>query len=215
MTEKANGFQSVTDYVGSYFNDVEESSPFYDAIMWAVGTGIAQGASETMFDPNSYSSRGQTVFYLWRAVGSPQVVRSPSQIEPEWLPPETGDTAQNSASEISFTDVKESDEYYQAILWASQNGITNGTSSTTFEPDARVTRGQAQTFLYRLAASPEATGENPFMDVEAGRYYYQAILWAVQNGIARGTTEMTFEPNGTLTKAQILTFIYRYAVESN
>ena len=112
--------------------------------------------------------------------------------------------------ENPFSDVAENSPYYYAILWAVQSGITNGITDTTFGPDVIVTRAQSQTFLYRWAGEPEIEGSTPFSDVAAGTYYYDSVRWSVQNRITNGITENIFEPDGTLSKAQILTFLYRY-----
>ena len=127
------------------------------------------------------------VTFLWRAAGSP---------EPE--------TTVNP-----FTDVSASAYYYEAVLWAVERGITNGTSATTFSPDATVTRGQTVTFLWRYAGSPAASGSS-FNDVAADAYYAGAVAWAVNEGITNGTTATTFSPSNACTRAQIVTFLWRY-----
>ena len=110
-----------------------------------------------------------------------------------------------------FTDVPTSAYYYDAVLWAVENGVTEGTSATTFSPDMSCTRAQMVTFLWRAAGSPKATGSNPFTDVQAGSYYYDAVLWAVEQGITSGTSATTFAPDATCTRAQTVTFLYRAA----
>lgn len=110
-----------------------------------------------------------------------------------------------------FTDVAANAYYYDAVLWAVANGVTNGTSATTFSPDVTVTRAQMVTFLWRAYGSPRATGSNPFTDVSADAYYYDAVLWAVANGITNGTTATTFCPNAPVTRAQAVTFQWRTA----
>jgi len=113
---------------------------------------------------------------------------------------------------MDFTDVAEGAYYYDAVAWAVQNGITNGTSATTFGPDVSCTRAQMVTFLWRAAGSPEpATANNPFTDVQAGSYYYDAVLWAVEQGITSGTSATTFAPDSTVTRAQTVTFLWRQA----
>ena len=108
-----------------------------------------------------------------------------------------------------FVDVKAADYYYDAVLWAAQNGITNGTDATHFSPDGLCTRAQAVTFLWRFERCPAAGGENPFSDVSSRVYYADAILWAVERGITNGTSETTFGPDESATRAQIVTFLYR------
>ena len=111
-----------------------------------------------------------------------------------------------------FTDVPASAYYYDAVLWAVENGVTEGTNATTFSPDMSCTRAQMVTFLWRAAGSPEpVTTTNPFTDVNSGVYYYDAVLWAVEQGITSGTSATTFAPDATCTRAQTVTFLYRAA----
>ena len=110
-----------------------------------------------------------------------------------------------------FTDVASSAYYYDAVLWAVVNDITNGTSATTFSPNADVSRAQMVTFLWRAAGSPKATGANPFTDVKSGDYYYDAVLWAVASGVTNGTTATTFSPEAAVSRAQAVTFQWRAA----
>ena len=108
-----------------------------------------------------------------------------------------------------FTDVAAGSYYYDAVLWAVENGITNGTSATAFSPNADCTRAQIVTFLWRSQKSPAAGSVNPFTDVAADAYYNSAVLWAVENGITTGTTATTFSPDNDCTRAQIVTFLFR------
>ena len=108
-----------------------------------------------------------------------------------------------------FVDVKSSDYFYEAVLWALENGVTKGTTATRFVPSTTCTRQQVVTFLYRANGSPAVTGTNPFKDVKKTDYSYNAILWAVANGITQGTTATTFNPTGTCSTAHVLTFLYR------
>lgn len=110
-----------------------------------------------------------------------------------------------------FTDVSEDAYYADAVLWAVANGVTNGTSATTFSPDMAVSRAQMVTFLWRAHGSPEATGTNPFTDVSTSDYYYDAVLWAVANGVTNGTSATTFSPDMAVTRAQAVTFQWRAA----
>ena len=112
---------------------------------------------------------------------------------------------------IPFIDVYESDYYYDAVYWAVKNGVTNGTSATTFSPDVTVTRAQMVTFLWRAHGSPKTSGENPFADVSSSAYYYDAVLWAVANGITKGSSATTFSPDAPVTRAQAVTFQWRTA----
>ena len=110
-----------------------------------------------------------------------------------------------------FTDVKPGDYFYNAVLWAYSRGITTGKTATTFQPYSPCTREQSVTFLWRAAGKPGSGGGNPFGDVKAGTYYYDAVRWAVANGITTGRTATVFGVSQTCTRAQIVTFLYRYA----
>lgn len=118
-------------------------------------------------------------------------------------------TLTGSGANLSFVDVAESAYYYDAVVWAVEQGITNGTTATTFSPDDSCTRGQMVTFLWRAAGSPKASGSNPFTDLQTDAYYYDAVLWAVEQGITNGTSATTFSPEDTVTRAQTVTFLYR------
>ena len=174
------------------FVDVKTSDYFYDSVKWAVNNNITKGTSATTFSPNNTCSRAEIVTFLWRAAGSPTptITRNP------------------------FTDVKYpvGSDFYNAILWASQNGIAAGTSTTTFAPNDNCTRAQIVTFLWRYAKKPLGYYTNPFNDVHKTEYaaYYDAILWAAGKGIATGNTPKTFDPDGTCTRAEAVTFLYRY-----
>ena len=173
--------------VGNPFVDVKPGSYYEDAVIWAVGKGITGGTSATTFDPNAACSRAQAVAFLWRAAGSP-------------APKSTA---------MPFTDVPAGSYYYDAVLWAVENGVTNGTSATTFSPGTSCNRAQIVTFLWRAQKSPAASAANPFTDVAADAYYTNAVLWAVKEGVTAGTTAATFSPAANCTRAQIVTFIYR------
>ena len=110
-----------------------------------------------------------------------------------------------------FADVSTDDYYYDAVVWAVENGVTNGTSTNTFSPNATVTRAQMVTFLWRTHGSPKDTGANPFTDVSESAYYYDAVLWAVANGVTSGTSATTFSPDMAVTRAQAVTFQWRAA----
>ena len=174
----------------SAFRDVAEDDYFFDAVNWAAENGITGGVSSTRFGPGLDCTRGQTMTFLWRAMGEP---------EPDSL-----------AS--SLTDVMSGSYYYKAVLWAMQEGVTTGMGKNIFAPDTTVTRGQFVTFLYRLA-NASGSGEHPFTDVPAGSYYEAAIAWAYSEGITRGTGSTTFSPDAPCTRAQIVTFLYRAFAE--
>ena len=114
---------------------------------------------------------------------------------------------------VSFADVSSDSYCAGAVKWAVENGVTNGTTATTFSPNAACTRGQIVTFLWRAAGSPAPkTTVNPFTDVAADAYYAKAVLWAVENGITNGTTAATFSPDAPCTRAQAVTFLFRGAI---
>lgn len=168
------------------FTDVQPDAYYYDAVTWAVEKGITAGTSATTFSPNDSCTRAQIVTFLWRAAGSP-----------------------NASTNSPFTDVPVDSYYYDAVMWAVEQGITSGTSATTFSPDATCTRAQAVTFLYRYEKSPTVSETNNFVDVDTDAYYADAVQWAVGKNVTAGTSATTFSPNATCTRAQIVTFLYR------
>ena len=172
------------------FKDVPKSAYFYDAAMWAVESGITTGTGDgSTFEPNAVCTRGQVVTFLWRAAGKP---------EP-------------AITENPFKDVKSSDYFYKAVLWALENKITTGTGDgSTFEPNANCNRAQIVTFLSRAKNGQPTSSNNPFKDVAENAYYYNPVLWAVENGITTGTGDgTTFEPNANCTRGQVITFLWR------
>ena len=183
---KANGNPQTGVFV-----DVPEGSYYEEAVAWAVENGITKGTSDTTFDPNGICTRAQAVTFLWRAAGCPA----------------------SKTITMPFTDVKAGSYYYDAVLWAVENGITKGTSDTTFSPDVTCSRAQIVTFLWRSEKSPAAGSSNPFTDVAADAYYADAVLWAVKEDVTKGTTDTTFDPNADCTRAQIVTFIWRALAE--
>ena len=172
------------------FEDVAEIDYFYESVLWAVEKNITAGTSATTFSPNAGCTRGQVVTFLWRSAGSPSPSRKTNP----------------------FVDVKPSDYYYTAVLWAVEKGITKGTSNTTFSPGATCTRGQIVTFLHRSLGAPAPTTRKcPFKDVKSGDYFRDAVLWAVENNITKGMSSTSFAPDATCTRAQVVTFMYRNA----
>lgn len=168
------------------FTDVSVKEYYFDAIAWAVKNAITEGVNDTIFAPGASCTRAQMVTFLWRANGSP---------EP-------------TVTELPFTDVAADAYYAKAVLWAVENGITTGTSDTTFDPDGIVTRAEAVTFLWRAAGNPAADGKL-FADVESTKYYAEAVRWAVANGVTKGVSNTSFAPGSACTRAQIVTFLYR------
>ena len=170
------------------FSDVPSNAFYAEAVEWALAKRITNGTSETTFSPNDSCTRAQIVTFLWNAMGKPQPIIYPTQ---------------------PFDDVKTKSYYYDAVLWATQQGITSGTSDTTFSPDDTCTRSQAVTFLWRALKNPKGTETNTFQDVISSSYYADAVNWAVSEEITSGTSATTFSPNDTCTRGQIVTFLYR------
>ena len=199
LTDKGDGKYSFTMPSGKVdidasFKKLTETSPFadvstdayyYEAVKWAAENSITGGIGNGLFGPELTCSRGQIVTFLWRAAGSP---------EPKAL--------------STFTDVASDAYYAKAVAWAVENGVTNGTSATTFSPDDPCTRGQAVTFLWR--ALGQLTGDKAaFSDVPADSYFAQAVAWAAQSGVTTGVGNNLFAPGGDCTRAQIVTFLWR------
>ena len=169
------------------FIDVPAGSYYEDAVVWAVEKGITSGTSAVTFDPNGNCTRAQAVTFLWRAAGSP-------------APKTKG---------MPFTDVPSGSYYYDAVLWAMEQGITKGTSDTAFSPNASCTRAQIVTFLWRANGSPAVSGNSAFTDVASDAYYAAAVTWAEKNGVTGGIGGGLFGSNNNCTRAQIVTFLYR------
>lgn len=190
-TEQARtAFGGNTTWRTYGFADVRRGAWYEDAVIWAVCDGITKGMTETEFCPMEPCTRAQIITFLWRAAGEP---------EP-------------SLAYNPFSDVSETDYFYEATLWAVENGITEGTDTTHFDPGAPCTRAQIATFLYRHADSHGHSGlQNPFSDVAEHHYYYDAVLWAVENHITNGIDAAHFAPNDPCTRAQSVSFLYRYS----
>ncbi|MDO5331130.1 MAG: S-layer homology domain-containing protein [Bacillota bacterium] len=171
------------------FVDVPQDAYYYDAVRWAASNGIALGIGESHFGPLDYTNRAQMITFLWRAAGLPEPV----------------------STENPFMDVTEDAYYYKAVLWAVENGITNGTSYITFSPDDNVSRGQAVTFLARMNGTDDAAEYNhSFIDVSEEAYYNNAVAWAYENEIAKGVSLIEFSPDDICVRGQTVTFLYRY-----
>ncbi len=170
------------------FGDVPADSFYADAVQWALAMGITNGTSDTTFSPEKTVTRAEAVTFLWRAAGSPEPA---SAFNP-------------------FFDVTEADFYYKAVLWALENGITNGVDATHFGPYTTANRAQIVTFLHRSnGIQTAAVAENPFTDVAAGDWFYAPVLWALENGITSGMDALHFAPTGECNRAQMVTFLYR------
>lgn len=176
----------------NYFVDVFANDYYYDAVLWAVENGITNGTSATTFSPSNPCTRAQMATFLWRAAGSPEPVGSTNP----------------------FVDVSADAYYAKAVQWAYEQGITGGTSATTFSPDETCTRGQMATFLWRNAGSQApVSSANQFADVPADKYYAVAVQWAYEQKITSGTSATTFSPDADCTRAQMVTFLYRFFVK--
>lgn len=169
------------------FTDLKVGAFYYDAVDWAVEQGITSGTSAEKFSPKSTCTRGQVVSFLWRAAGSPAVSGS-----------------------NPFTDVSSDKYYYNAVLWAVEQGITSGVSADRFNPSGSCTRAQVVSFLWRAAGSPAVSASNPFADVSSDKYYYNAVLWAVGNSITSGVSAGSFAPASVCTRAQVVSFLHRF-----
>ncbi len=171
------------------FTDVDRSAKSWshEPIDWAVLNEITNGTGKTTFSPNKTCTRAEAVTFLWRAAGCPE----PSDVD------------------NPFTDVTLDSWYAKAVLWAVEEGITKGTSATTFSPDETCIRGQIVTFLWRMQGEPEAKAASAFSDVSAKDYYAPAINWAVEEGITNGVSATRFAPKDDCTRAHIVTFLFR------
>ena len=177
----------VPEVPGTSFTDVPAGAYYEEAVGWAVEKGITKGTSDSTFTPDGVCTRAQAVTFLWRAAGSPAA----------------------KASALPFADVKAGSYYDDAVRWAVENGVTVGTSATTFSPNATCSRAQIVTFLWRAQKSPAAGSANPFDDVADSAYYADAVQWAVQKDITKGTGATAFSPDANCIRAQIVTFLYR------
>ena len=182
----AKATDTPTPMTPSGFADVPSDAFYANAVKWAVENEITTGVGNNRFDPNGQCTRGQVVTFLWRAAGKPTV-----------------------SANVSFSDVQPGAFYYEAVKWAVANGITTGVGGNRFAPNDTCTRGQVVTFLHRAANSPAASTISSFTDVPATAFYYNAVNWAVANGITSGVGNNRFAPNDTCTRGQVVTFLYR------
>ena len=176
----------VEEIETSPFDDVATDAYYYEAVKWAADKGITGGIGNDLFGPDQPCTRAQIVTFLWRAAGSP---------EPK-------------GTAATMTDVVSGSYYAKAVAWAIENGITTGTTATTFSPDATCTRAQAVTFLAR-ALNAKASGKAEFSDVPVDSYFAEAVAWAAANGVTTGIGGGLFGPNNSCTRAQIVTFLWR------
>lgn len=168
------------------FDDVRPGTFYYDAVKWSVENNITKGTGASTFSPGDSCSRYQIVTFLWRACGCP-----------------------TAASAVSFSDVSPTDSFYEAVRWAVERGITKGTGGSRFSPYATCTRAQIVTFLYRAAGSPAVSSGIRFFDVAPNAFYRDAVAWATERGITKGTSDTTFSPDAICTRAEVVTLLYR------
>ncbi len=173
------------------FIDIPTKAYYVEAADWAAANGVTDGIDEVHFGPNVITNRAQMVTFLWKAAGKP---------EP-------------TLTECPFIDVKVGSYYYKAVLWAYENGITDGITAVTFEPARNVNRAQTVTFLWRYAGRPVVNYWMQMKDVVPGAYYAEAVRWALAENVTEGTNETTFSPNNDCLRCQIVTFLYRYFVK--
>lgn len=187
-----DGVCSICGYVlTSPFTDVDCESVYYEPVLWMYGRDITKGYTLTEYDTSGGCTRGQVVTFLWREEGSPL--------------PKGGD--------CPFVDIDPRSYYYNAVMWASEQGIVKGYNETTFAPNETVTRAQFVTFLWRMKGKPEPHGRpNPFADVRMSPYY-KAILWGSERGIVQGYENGYFRPNNPCTRGHVALFMYRYFVK--
>ena len=192
--EYGNLADLLKDNVSKSFTDVKTDEYYALPILWAVNNGITNGIGDSQFAPGMNCTRGQIVTFLWRMAGEPE-------------PNNTTNT---------FTDVDVNDYYGKAVLWAVENGITNGMGDNKFEPNTTCTRGQTVTFIWRAYGEPTPTAStSTFTDVNVNDYYGKAVLWAVENEVTNGMGDNKFEPNTTCTRGHIVTFLYRAFAEQS
>ena len=177
-----NGVELITTE-SLKFTDVADDAWYANSVKWAVDRGITTGTSATTFSPDNTCTRAQILTFMWRAVGSPKV-----------------------SSSNPFSDVKESDYYYDAARWAYEKGMVTGSK---FEGDTPCTRSATVVYLWKNAGSPYTSYYGSFADVTAGSGFASAVAWAVENGVTSGTSETTFSPDMTCTRGQIVTFLKR------
>ena len=177
--------------INGAYKDVKNSKDFwYDPTYYLSAQGVVKGYDKgTKFKPDNDCTRAQMVTFLWRLAGQPKP----------------------GSTKTAFTDIKKSDYYYNAVLWAVEKGITTGTSKTKFGPSGVCTRGQTVTFLWRMAGKPSiGNAKNKFKDVKKGDYFYHAVIWASSKKIVAGYSDGTFKPSAKCARRQMVTFLYKY-----
>ena len=172
--------------VAAEYSDVSAEAYYAEAVRWAQERGITCGTSKTTFSPGAACTRAEALTLLWRFDDSPHF-----------------------GKEIQYPDVAASDYYFNAVRWAEARGLTDESSKAQFTPNAACTRAQIVNFLWAYAGKPEVSGSMPFQDVSPRSFYARAVLWAAKNGITSGTSETTFSPKASCTRAQIVTMLYK------
>lgn len=185
VTAKLSSAATIVSNVGG-FNDVLETDYFAASVLWAVENSVTSGTTATTFSPDDTCTTAQILTFLWRAKGSPEPTSKTN----------------------TFTDIKESDYFYKAALWAKENNIISK-DSTAFNGNTPCTRSAAVLYIWRAAGFPAAEKTSSFTDVAATTIYAPAVDWAVEAGVTSGTSATTFSPDTTCTRAQIVTFLYR------
>ena len=181
------GLIGVEEEVAPVFSDVTANAFYSVPLDYCYEKGWVSGTGADTFAPGSACARAQVVTFLWRAAGSPEPTR---HVNP-------------------FVDVKESDFYYNAVLWAVEKGITAGADATHFNPAGACNRAQVVTFLWNACGKTQPQiAEHPFRDVPAGSWFETAVLWAMEAGITSGVSETAFGPGLSCNRAQIVTFLY-------
>ena len=173
------------------FEDVNQDAYYYEAVRWATAEGIVAGTSQNTFSPEQICTRAQMAVFLWRAAGSPA--------------PET--------QTCPFTDVSSDAYYYEAVCWAWEQGVIDGMTPTTFQPEQTCIRAHGVTCLWRMDGKQLETAQVPFTDLVPAAYYEDAVVWAYKNGVVDGMTPTTFAPDHGCTRAQFVVMLYRYLMQ--
>ena len=181
-------FRFVSLDVNNPFEDVSQKDFFFNPVMWAVANGITNGRDATHFAPSAKVKRSEAMAFFWRAQGEPAY-------------------AEGTVS--PFKDVKKKHWYYDAVMWAVENEITEGTSPTKFSPNKTCVRSEILKFLYSAMGRPEHSGVNPYSDVKKKHWYYDSAIWAYENGLEKGSNGK-FRPKTACTRAYVVTYLYRF-----
>ena len=172
------------------FTDIPYNASYAKAVGYCVSHNIISGTGDNTFSPNAECTRYQFAVMLYKYAGKPAV---------------------SDSVKLPFKDVSKKKSYYKAVAWAYSEGIISGTSKTTFSPNQAITRYQAVQMLYKYAGKPKvSTSSNPFKDVKKSAGYYDAVIWAVKNGITAGTGSGKFSPMNTCRRYQMAVFLYKF-----